>query len=1313
MAVTQNSYTGNGSTTNYSFTFPYLKSSEVKAQIDATVTTAFTLANATTVQFNTAPANGAKIKIFRETDDSALAATFYAGSAIKSEDLNDNFTQNLYTTQEVNARYLSNLGGTMVGDLTMGEDADIVFEGATDNTHETTLTVIDPTADRVISLPNETGTVITTNSLNVVGHDMIVDGTIQNADISNAAEIQVSKLKDGTARQLLQTDAAGNTTEWTSNIDIPGTLDVTGAATLDSTLNVNNGLSTLASVNIDGGTIDGTHLGTHAPASGNFTTGTIATADINGGAIDGTTIGASSASTGAFTTLTTSSNATVTGVLTAGDFQLSGSGKVASDLIPNVHHNYNLGATNIRWGYAYVNNLNSNGSTLNNSTTIGQNNTTTLTLNSKVGSDIVPTGTRDIGASDAKWNKVWTTDLDVTNGQLNTLGGMQSGTASVLADSTALAATTTEINAICDGKTVQTTISDTDASYPTSGAVVDYVAAQLAPVGGLEVIANEDSFPATQPSSGVVISIADAGGIVVNGSGVSTTARTAGNGSDNVTINGFPSSLYSETLVDNMGLLVSSTGSNNTYTYHKLLGKEDDIKQLSSDINDFKARYRIASSAPSSNNDDGDLYFDTSTKKMKVYNAGTSQWDDVASSSSSYIVTLSESFNGSLTDFTMSTAATDAQSTIVSINGVIQKPNAGTSTPSEGFAISGNTLKLSNAPATGSTYFVVVLGDTVSIGTPSDNTVSTAKIQNLAVTGDKIATNLDLADNKKIRFGTGNDLELHHDGSNSVIANSTGRLIVHVNGNESAIDMHPNGAVELYYDNSKKFQTASHGIDILDDLVFDNGTNVGKDINWNESSNTMRWQDNVFAAFGAGDDLTIYHNTVNYIDSGATQLRIDSDVLRLRTDAEEHYLEADANAAVKLYYDNVKKLETASTGVYVRASGGSGLWIDNQDNAGKDIEFVANQDRLRFNDAVYMTLGSDNDLSMFHSGGTNYCDIAASQQLYFRVDGANKFYVQSGGAQFVGSLYGDDDNKIELGSGQDLKIYHDSSNGQSIIEESGPGVLKIKASDFRLSNAANSADYIQANDGGAVKLFYDGGNKLETKSDGVEIHGQCKAYGNIPSNYILELKNDGDHYNRYGVLIYAGEDNPTNTNYAITIADGNATVQAYVTFTGGTVTWGNFTAHHPCIIPDTDNPSDASMAYPYGTLLETISIEYTQKDGANTERGIRYKVQKTQSANSRKVLGAYGSSMNGGPASQTNEHQALVLGDGHILVNNAGGNIEVGDGICSSATAGIGQKATANPSMIIGIAQEAITFTGSETKLVAVQYGLQQFIPWT
>ena len=121
-AVTENNYTGNNSTTTYSFTFPYLKTSDIKASLDGVATTAFTLPTATTLQFNTAPATGALIKIFRETTVDELTATFYAGSAIKSEDLNENFTQNLYVTQEVNQRYLPTTGGTFTGALNLGNN---------------------------------------------------------------------------------------------------------------------------------------------------------------------------------------------------------------------------------------------------------------------------------------------------------------------------------------------------------------------------------------------------------------------------------------------------------------------------------------------------------------------------------------------------------------------------------------------------------------------------------------------------------------------------------------------------------------------------------------------------------------------------------------------------------------------------------------------------------------------------------------------------------------------------------------------------------------------------------------------------------------------------------------------------------------------------------------------------------------------------------------------------------------------------------------------------------------------------------------
>ena len=103
MAVTESNYTvSNSSTTNYSFTFPYLKTTDVKLSINGVASSAFTFANATTIQLNNNPTVGDKIRIYRETDDSKLEAEFFAGSAIKSSDLNDNFNQNLYVTQESN-----------------------------------------------------------------------------------------------------------------------------------------------------------------------------------------------------------------------------------------------------------------------------------------------------------------------------------------------------------------------------------------------------------------------------------------------------------------------------------------------------------------------------------------------------------------------------------------------------------------------------------------------------------------------------------------------------------------------------------------------------------------------------------------------------------------------------------------------------------------------------------------------------------------------------------------------------------------------------------------------------------------------------------------------------------------------------------------------------------------------------------------------------------------------------------------------------------------------------------------------------------
>ena len=644
-AVTQNNYTGNGSTTTYSFTFPYLKTSDIKASLDGVETTAFTLPNATTLQFNTAPTNGAKIKIFRETGVDNLTATFYAGSAIKSEDLNDNFTQNLYKTQEVGQRALSTLGDTMTGVLTMGEDATIVFEGATDDAHETTLTVTDPTADRTITLPNVTGTVITTGDTGTVTSTMIDDGTIVNADVNASAAIAGTKISPDFGSQAVTT---------TGNIVVGGTVDGRDVSA------------------------DGTKLDTiETNAKDDQTAAEIKTAY------------ESNADTNA---LTDAEKAVINGVTA-----------------------------------------------------------TTAELNTLDG---ITSTTTELNYVDGVTSNIQT-QLDAKqplDADLTTLAGMQSATASKLADSTALTADIADLNQI-DGLTKQTTLSNTDTSFPTSGAVVDYVTQQIDEIGGFEAITNELSFPNTQPGAGVAISIADAAGIVVDSSGTSTTGRTVGGST--VTINGINSQFNSSTINTGVRFIVTSTGSGQVYNYHKATLPESDLVNLSGDINDFSERYRVGSSNPTSSLDSGDLFFNTSTGKLLVYNGTNTAWEEAQSIGNFFISTLSPAFDGTTQDFTLTNAPTSAQQVILSINGVVQKPNAGTSTPSEGFALSGSTIKLSAAPAAGDSYHAVVMGSTVNIGTPSDNTVTTNILQNLSVSTGKIQDQAVTLD--KLPHGTGSN----------------------------------------------------------------------------------------------------------------------------------------------------------------------------------------------------------------------------------------------------------------------------------------------------------------------------------------------------------------------------------------------------------------------------------------------------------------------------------------------------------------------------------------------------------------------------
>ena len=216
MAVTESTYTGNGSTTNYSFTFPYLKTTDIKTSINGTATTAFTLANATTVQFNTAPASSAAIRIYRETDDSKLEATFFAGSAIKSSDLNDNFNQNLYVTQESNNK--------IDAAWTSGDETITSTETWVSNDNRVSTTAaqdarIDTKIDTALTTDVAAGNKITVTD-NSPGSGQITvaltSGSLVNSDVNASAAIDGTKVDPQFGTQNVSL---------TGNITVSGTVD--------------------------------------------------------------------------------------------------------------------------------------------------------------------------------------------------------------------------------------------------------------------------------------------------------------------------------------------------------------------------------------------------------------------------------------------------------------------------------------------------------------------------------------------------------------------------------------------------------------------------------------------------------------------------------------------------------------------------------------------------------------------------------------------------------------------------------------------------------------------------------------------------------------------------------------------------------------------------------------------------------------------------------------------------------------------------------------------------------------------------------
>ena len=1185
MTVTiENLYTGNGSTTDYSFTFPYLDTTDIKVSLATVATTAYSLLNATTVRFNTAPGNGVAIRIYRETAFETPKATFYPGSAIRANDLNDNTLQNLYVNQESNDKVDR---AWLTGDPTV-----ISTESwhTTDDTKVATTKAIEGRIDTKIDsaltddIAAGSSISITDNSpssgkvtINVIAATGSNSGSMSASDKSKLDGIDTGAKDDQTAAEIRAlVESATDSNVFTdadhsklNGIDVGAKDDQTAAeiralveSATDSNVFTDNDHSRLNAME-NNATADQTA----AEIKTLLQSDKLTSSEIATGALDNQ-----------YYTETE---------LDAGQLDNRYYTETESDAR---YFNISTGDT-IKDGDAFPDN----------DTTIA----TTAAINDRI-IDLVD----DVGGFVPIANETSfpNANPDVNNGT-GTLVSIKALSSNLTSNGSGVA---TISNGTVGNSTVTITGLENSTTYAaTLGMIVETTST-------LNTYAFHRVTPKATEVTTVAGSISNVNTVAGNISNVNTVAgnntninTVAGNNTNINTVAAANSNIT--TVAGNNTNITTVAGANsnistvatniaNVNTVGGAISNVNTVATNISSVNDFAARYRISSSAPTSSLDTGDLYFDTTGNELKVYNG--SAWQGGVTATGNLLSKAGDQMTGNLTfsgsqtvdgrDLSVDGAKLDniaanannythpnhtgevtstADGATVVADNIIDEANLKVSnSPTNGqflSAQSGNTGGLTWATPTsigGSTGVDFDDGVIVQFGTDNDlkmyheNTSHTTRLHayndrvidicyNEASSGLKksfiemypnggsvsirhggvtrlsttssgvnitgglnLTDHLTLDDTDKIKLGDGEDLQIYHDGSNSYIADvGTGELrlrgttvrITDHDGSENFANFNDDGAVELYYDNSKKLETYASGLYITGHIVAN--------------------QDNATLILGAGNDLSIYHDSSgdSYITNSTGSLKVQSNYVYINDADGNNHIRCEDGSYVSLHYDSVKRFETTSGGVKWTGnatSDGHVWWTDDkkaQFGASNDLEIYhdGTNSYIKNNHASSFYIQSNGNLLLEHTNGDNYFKGVANGAAELYYDNAKKAETASWGLNVLGNCGVGDSSKFQCGDSQDLQIYHDGTYTWST--DASTGGWHSKSSKFVWQAYDDGENMAIFHQDGAVRLYYDGSEKFATQATGVKVYGDYFTNDsnkiNLGTGNDLQIYHDGSH----------------------------------------------------------------------------------------------------------------------------------------------------------------------------------------------------------
>jgi hypothetical protein len=650
----QVTYTGNGSTTSYAIPFSYIDSSHVKAYINGTLTSAFTVSTST-LTFTSAPANGATVRIERQTPIDARLVDFADGSVLTEADLDRSANQTFYIAQEVADDQINNLALD------------------TDDKYNANSKIIKNVANPVNA------------------NDAVNKTYLENTWLSTSDKATLTNLNSNIASVNAVNSALANVNTVASDLNEPVSEINTVAVSIT---NVDTVGTNIANVNTVAG--NNANITTVAGANSNITT--VAGANANITAVAGQ--------------ITPTNNiSTVAGAV-------ANIGTVATDI------------ANVNTVGGAIANVNTVAGANANITTVATANTNIGTVATNVanvnlvGGSIANVNT--VATNVANVNSVATNSANINtvagaNANITTVAGISGAISSVASNASNISTVATDIAKVITAANDLNEATSEIEVVANAIANVDTVGTNIANVNTVATnIANINSVNSNSTNINAVNSNAtNINTVAANDANITTVATNIAN------INSVNSNSTNINAVAGNSTNINAVASNST-NINSVATNSANINTVASNVasvNSFANVYRISATAPSTSLDTGDLWFDTTAGKLKIWNG--SSFDLAGSSvngtSNRFVYNVASTqttFGGA--DANGNTLAYDTGYIDVYLNGIRLNPADYTATD-------GSTISLTTSAGAGDILYVVAFG-TFSLANINANDISTGTL---------------------------------------------------------------------------------------------------------------------------------------------------------------------------------------------------------------------------------------------------------------------------------------------------------------------------------------------------------------------------------------------------------------------------------------------------------------------------------------------------------------------------------------------------------------------------------------------------------